>query len=115
MDIYEEVKPAVSELRADGQALHGSPHSGNWLSAPSGPLLLDFETACRGPLEWDLSAMSDDDVAKFPSADLEVLSLLRRVRSLCVAVKCWIEPDRAPELAEAAQVHLRLLRGEELA
>jgi hypothetical protein len=114
MAVHEELTPAISDLVPDGQPLHGSPHSGNWLSTPSGPLLLDFETACRGPLEWDLSAMSDHDIAEFPSVNRELLALLRRVRSLCVAVKCCIEPDRAPELAEAANVHLRLLRGEAL-
>lgn len=113
-DVHAELAPAVSNLILDGQPLHGSPHSGNWLSTPSGLLLLDFETACRGPLEWDLSAMRDDDIGAFPSADRDDLRLLRRVRSLCVAVKCWIEPDRAPELGEAADVHLRLLRGERL-
>jgi hypothetical protein len=112
--VHAELAPAVSNLGLDGQPLHGSPHSGNWLSTHSELLLLDFETACRGPLEWDLSAMGDDDIRAFPSVDREALSLLRRVRSLCVAVKCWIEPDRAPEVAEAADVHLRLLRGEAL-
>jgi hypothetical protein len=36
------------------------------------------------------------------------------VRSLCVAVWCWAQPERAPEVDEAADVHLRLLRGETL-
>jgi hypothetical protein len=52
--------------------------------------------------------------AAFPSVDRNVLDLLRRFRSLAVAVKCWMEPDRDPELAEAAAVHLRLLRAETL-
>lgn len=72
------------------------PHSGNSLSTPSGLLLLDFETACRGPLEWDLSAMRDDDIRAFPSVDRDALSLLRRVRTLCVAVTLD-EPDRGIE------------------
>jgi hypothetical protein len=92
--------------------LHGSPHSGNWLGASAGPLLLDFETACRGPVEWDLSALGEDAVDAFPNVDRDLLALLRRMRSLCVAVKCWLDPDRAPEVGEAAIVHLRLLRGE---
>ncbi len=50
----------------------------------------------------------------FPRVNREVLGLLRRMRSLCVAVKCWIDPDRAPEVGEAAVVHLRLLRGQPL-
>ena len=113
-DVHAELEPAVSTLAHDGQPLHGSPHSGNWLSTSSGPLLLDFETACRGPLEWDLSSLGEEDMGAFAAVDHDALRLLRRVRSLCVAVWCWIEPDRAPEVAEAAVVHLRLLRGEAL-
>lgn len=75
-DVPAELSPAVSNLVFDGQPLHGSPHSGNWLLTASGPLLLDFETACRGPLEWDLSAMGDEEIAVFPSVDLKVLGLL---------------------------------------
>jgi hypothetical protein len=36
------------------------------------------------------------------------------MRSVCVAAKCWVEPDRAPELREAARIHLQLLHGDPL-
>jgi hypothetical protein len=39
----------------DGQALHGDAHLGNCLGTPRGPLWHDFETACRGPREYDLA------------------------------------------------------------
>ena len=111
---HQVLQSIVSAIRPETRPLHGSPHSGNWLNARAGPLLLDFETACRGPLEWDLSAMGDESLDAFPHIDRDLLTLLRRVRSLCVAVKCWIDPGRAPEVGEAAVVHLRLLRGEPL-
>ena len=94
--------------------IHGSPHAGNWLQTTEGLLLLDFETACRGPLEWDLAALDDAAVRLFADVDLELVALLRRMRSACVAAKCWVEPDRAPEVREAARIHLKLLRGEPL-
>jgi hypothetical protein len=77
-------------------------------------LLLDFETACRGPLEWDLAALDDAALTLFPRVDRELILLLRRMRSACVAAKCWTEPTRAPDVFEAAHVHLKLLRGEPL-
>jgi hypothetical protein len=108
----------VDELEAtlapNDQALHGSPHAANWLLSADGPLLLDFETACRGPLEWDLAALGDDALAFFPDADRELISRRGRMRSVCVAAKCWVAPERAPELREAAHVHLKLLRGQRL-
>ena len=111
-DVHVSLRTHLISETLSSRPLHGSPHEGNWLATGSGPLLLDFETACRGPLEWDLSALGDDVASMFPGADRDLLAILRRMRSLCVAVKCWIEPDRAPEVFEAAHVHLRLLRGE---
>jgi len=99
---------AVDELAPllppGGRPLHGSPHAANWLLSADGPRLLDFETACLGPLEWDLTTMGD--------ADDELSSTLRRMRSVCVAAKCWVAPERNPVLREAAEVHLKLLRGQ---
>jgi hypothetical protein len=108
------VQAALSTLATANQPLHGSPHAGNWLATAEGPLLLDFETACRGPIEWDLAALDDEAVDLFPGVDDELIALLRRMRSVCVAAKCWVEPNRAPEVSEAAHIHLKLLRGERL-
>jgi Ser/Thr protein kinase RdoA (MazF antagonist) len=111
--VHREVQSSIPASSED-RLLHGSPHSGNWLEGPAGSVLLDFETACRGPVEWDLIALGEDALGAFHQIDRDLLALLRRMRSLCVAVKCWLDPDRAPEVKEAATVHLRLLRGEPL-
>jgi hypothetical protein len=50
-------------------ALDGSPRAGNRLPSADGPVLLDFETACVGPIEWDLAALGDDALAYLPDAD----------------------------------------------
>ena len=102
--------PSGSEMRP----LHGGPHLGNWMNTRGGLLLLDFEAACRGPVEWDLTGVADASLDVFGPIDRNLLALLRRMRSLCVAVKCWIDPERTPEVGEAAVVHLRLLRGEQV-
>ena len=113
LSVVDDLQAELSKLSpAAYQPLHGSPHEGNWLCASEGLLLLDFETACRGPLEWDLAALDDRGVALFPDVDTQLIALLRRMRSVCVASKCWTEPDRTPEVFEAAHVHLRLLRGD---
>jgi hypothetical protein len=77
-------------------------------------LLLDFETACRGPIEWDVAALDEAALHVFSDVNGELIALLRRIRSACVAAKCWVEPNRAPEVFEAAHVHLKLLRRERL-
>ena len=114
LSVVSEMRAALATLETAWRPLHGSPHGGNWIVTTDGPLLLDFETACSGPLEWDLAALGDEVCDLFPDADRELIPTMRRMRSVCVAAKCWVAPERAPELREAAHVHLRLLRGQPL-
>ncbi|MGH3157313.1 MAG: phosphotransferase [Streptosporangiaceae bacterium] len=46
---------AVTDRGAAEQLLHGEPHQGNVLSTKLGPLFIDLETCCRGPVEFDLA------------------------------------------------------------
>ena len=51
-------EPRIHELLdplAPDTALHGEPHDGNVIWTGDGPLLIDFEASCTGPLEWDLA------------------------------------------------------------
>ena len=114
LSIIDELEESLAGRVTAARPLHGSPHTGNRLRTTEGLLLLDFETACLGPLEWDLAALDDAAVHLFVDVDLELVALLRRMRSACVAAKCWVAPDRATEVREAARIHLRLLRGEPL-
>ncbi|MGH3608442.1 MAG: phosphotransferase, partial [Pseudonocardiaceae bacterium] len=112
LELVNDIAAALPTLKGDWRPLHGSPHDANWHPSADGPLLLDFETACCGPLEWDLAALPDDALTRFPAADRELIVTMRRMRSVCVAAKCWVAPERAPELREAGYVHLKLLRGQ---
>jgi hypothetical protein len=114
LGVVSEVEAPLAAASAPRRPLHGSPHHANWLVSANGPLLLDFETACCGPVEWDLSALPDDALAFFPDADRKLVTTMRRMRSVCVAAKCWVAPERGPELREAARIHLSLLRGRPL-
>jgi aminoglycoside/choline kinase family phosphotransferase len=40
-------------------------------------VVLDFKTACLGPIEWDLAALGDDALAFFPDVDREVIFTMR--------------------------------------
>ena len=37
--------------------LHGDAHVGNCLRTADGPVWIDFDGACRGPLDWDAASM----------------------------------------------------------
>lgn len=91
------------------RVLHGDPHAGNFLVSCGRHLLIDFESACSGPVEWDLSALGDGCFT-FPH-DPDLLALLRRLRSLCAAVWCMAQAHRSPELERAGCLHLAVLRG----
>jgi hypothetical protein len=71
--------------------------------------MIDFESVCSGPVEWDLSALPGVGAGVF-SVDADLLALLRRLRSLCVAVWCWSRSRRSTALDRAARTHSGLLR-----
>jgi Ser/Thr protein kinase RdoA (MazF antagonist) len=49
------LRQVIGERRRAEQLLHGEPHPGNVLSTNNGPLFVDLETCCRGPVEFDLA------------------------------------------------------------
>jgi hypothetical protein len=106
---HSNILSRLGECRFDYRALHGDPHRGNFLVTRDGCLMIDFESVCSGPTEWDLSALPGGGASCF-AVDQELVMLLRRLRSLCVAVWCWSRPVRATELDRAARAHFALLR-----
>jgi phosphotransferase family enzyme len=55
-----EVEAALGELEfpLDRALIHGDAHRGNLISGPDGPVLCDFDSACFGPPEWDLTPVA---------------------------------------------------------
>ena len=105
------------ELRAEAESggcsdrvLHGGPHTGNLLVTGEGPRWIDFDTVCRGPVEWDLAHLGAGAAALFPEADAGLLGTMRKLVSADVAIWCWHTYGRAPEVDDAAQHHLDVLR-----
>jgi hypothetical protein len=47
------------------QPLHGDAHIWNCVRTPDGPLWIDFDEACRGPLEWDAATMIESSLVSF--------------------------------------------------
>lgn len=92
------------------RVLHGDPHEGNRLSVDGAVLWVDLEAACLGPVEWDLSALDEEDAAHFDETDPKRLALMRDLRSCRVASLCWMQAGRAPAIDEAAAWHLNHLK-----
>ncbi|MGH9211307.1 MAG: phosphotransferase family protein [Acidimicrobiales bacterium] len=49
------MRRAIIDRGVSEQLLHGEPHPGNVLRTSGGLLLVDLETCCRGPIEFDLA------------------------------------------------------------
>jgi len=106
---YLSITSALLDSRLACRTLHGDPHRGNLLVSQPGYLMIDFESVCSGPVEWDLSALPGVGAGVF-SPDPELLTLLRRLRSLCVAVWCWTRSRSSAALDRAARFHFRMVR-----
>jgi hypothetical protein len=105
---YSRITSMLLERSLESRILHGDPHRGNLLVVRTGYLMIDFESVCSGPLEWDLSAMPWVGIGIF-SVDIDLLALLRRLRSICVAVWCWTRSGSSKTLDTAAWRHTHLL------
>jgi aminoglycoside phosphotransferase (APT) family kinase protein len=109
-DMAGRLRRAVEGAGGRWVALHGDAHPGNLLLGGAGPAWIDWEEACRGPIEWDVASLPPAAWPLFPTADLERVAACGDLRSLCVAVWCWVEPERSDALAEAAEYHLGRVR-----
>ncbi len=106
---FSDLMRGLDDFTFPEQGLHGEPHVGNYLPTRAGLRWIDFEDACRGPLEWDLAFLSHEARAQFEHVDQSLLSLLTSLNSARVATWCWVQA-RFPEMQQHGEHHLALLR-----
>jgi len=78
------------------QLLHGEPHPGNILSTPAGPLFIDFETACYGPVEFDVAHTPDEVASEYPGLDARILHESRQLALALATARRWDRDDKLP-------------------
>jgi aminoglycoside phosphotransferase (APT) family kinase protein len=103
-------RQAIADRGAAEQLLHGEPHPGNVLSTESGLLFIDFETCCRGPVEFDLAHVPEDVSERYADADQDLLSQCRVLVLAMVAAWRWDPGDQFPDRQRAAHALLSALR-----
>ncbi|HVH22634.1 MAG TPA: phosphotransferase [Pseudonocardia sp.] len=81
----ERLHPILQPDAAD-RPLHGDVHPGNLLATRNGLLWNDFEEVCRGPLEWDLATMGDEQAVRDLPHDPARLAHCGRARSTQIAL-----------------------------
>ena len=104
------LRRAIEDRGAVEQLLHGEPHPGNVLSTKNGPLFIDLETCCRGPIEFDLAHAPEGVCAHYPNVDQGLLDECRQLILAMVAAWRWDYRDQFPNRARFGEEFLRSLR-----
>ncbi|QMU74327.1 aminoglycoside phosphotransferase family protein [Streptacidiphilus sp. P02-A3a] len=104
------LRRAIEDRGAVEQLLHGEPWSGNVLSTRNGPLFVDLETCCRGPVEFDLAHVAEAVCEHYPSVDQGLLDECRQLVLAMVAAWRWALGDEYPNGRRLGEEFLRLLR-----
>jgi Ser/Thr protein kinase RdoA (MazF antagonist) len=107
--VFDDRLAQLDDMTLDEHRLHGEPHDGNRLVTAEGLRWIDFESCCRGPLEWDLAFLATEADGRFPHTDVKLLRLLQQLNSARVATWCWALA-RLPDMRRHGEMHLALLR-----
>ena len=110
LSTLHSARQQIHSRGAAEQLLHGEPHSGNVLSAHDGLLFIDFETSCRGPIEFDVAHVPDEVSAHYPDVDQVLLEDCRRLVLAMVAAWRWDVRDEFPNGHQHGRDILTLLR-----
>ena len=111
-DTLRRLGPVLGD-GAGEQLLHGEPHPGNLLGTEHGPVFIDLETCCRGPVEFDLAHAPDDVAEHYPGIDAALLEQCRILVLAMITAWRWDRDDRLPDgrrLAHEWLAQLRALR-----
>jgi aminoglycoside phosphotransferase (APT) family kinase protein len=109
-DTLRSLRRVIGNRGAAEQLLHGEPHPGNVLTTKNGLRFIDFETCCRGPVEFDLAHAPEAVSAHYPGVDH---GLLRECRILVLAMITtwrWDRDDQFPNGRQLGTEWLSQLR-----
>ncbi|WP_433006215.1 phosphotransferase [Kribbella sp. CA-294648] len=90
------MRRAIEERQPAEQLLHGEPHPGNLLNAQGGPVFIDLETCCRGPVEFDLAHAPEEIAEHYPGLDRDLLRECRMLMLAIIITWRWDRNDQLP-------------------
>ena len=90
------LRRAVVERGGAEQLLHGEPHPGNLLRTKQGLLFADLETACRGPVEFDIAHAPEAVSTHYQDADQQLVRQCRVLMLAMIATWRWNRDDDLP-------------------
>jgi len=95
-DALRGLKRSILDRGTPEQLLHGEPHPGNFLKTKNGLLLIDLETCCRGPVEFDIAHAPEDVSEHYPSVNLSLLRECQVLVRAMVTAWRWDRDDQFP-------------------
>ena len=101
---------AIQAHGADEQILHGEPHPGNLLNTRLGPLFIDLETCCRGPVEFDIAHAPEEVSEHYPALNEDLLRECRMLMRALVTTWRWDRKDQYPHGRRLGTEGLRQIR-----
>jgi aminoglycoside phosphotransferase (APT) family kinase protein len=96
-DTLRNLRRVITERGGAEQILHGEPHPGNVLTTKNGLLFIDFETCCRGPVEFDLAHAPEEVGEHYPGVDQELLRACRILMLAMITTWRWDRDDQLPD------------------
>jgi hypothetical protein len=105
------LRRTIADRGAAEQRLHGEPHPGNLLNTKQGPLFIDLETCCRGPIEFDLAHVPEAVIAHYPDVDQALLGQCRLLVLAMVAAWRFDAGDQFPNGPRMGDELVSTLRG----
>jgi hypothetical protein len=110
LSTLQNAREQIHSRGAAEQLLHGEPHPGNLVGTRDGLLFIDFETCCRGPIEFDVAHVPEEVSVHYPDVDQGLLAECRRLVLAMVAAWRWDFRDEFPGGHEHGRDILSLLR-----
>jgi len=104
------ISRAIVDRGAPEQLLHGEPHPGNLLNTNTGPLFIDLETCCRGPVEFDIAHAPEDVGDHYGHVNHDLLRQCRVLVLAMIATWRWDRDDRLPNGRQLGREWLSQIR-----
>jgi len=108
--VLRELEHAVVDHRAPEQLIHGEPHTGNVLSTTSGAKLIDLETCCLGPVEFDVAHAPTTVDEHYPNANKALIDDCRGLMLAMIAKHRCAPDDQFPNRRRAPRDLIGALR-----
>jgi len=91
------LRRTIGDRGAAEQLLHGEPHHGNLLRTKHGLLFIDWETCCRGPVEFDIAHAPNEVGEHYPGVDHDLLRECRILMLAMIVTWRWDRDDQLPD------------------